>query len=379
MDSRIEPRGRLSSGKQNVEERKPISRLEQSVQPTASEVSTNLGLLPGDVDVLKSLWEEPPIKDDPGGGTESPVDRSAVKSGYGSVFGFNLAPKSRTSSVAVTEDSSLDRSQSVSSIASVLSSYSVVSTKTLSNSPAISPTPIVPTAPQTVRDSSVFLQQTDPTFTGPPTPKYPVFSSSTPSYDPPAQKAGASTSELRSTMSSRGSPADTKSTGALVRASGSNSRVSLPVSPRPRSKSKPDPAPQPMPSIRRLSSTPSSKDTSAQLASTSVTRARVPAPVIIPSPPVKYGMPPSTVSATSPIAAPASAFINRKSQSRRQAPCLQLQSTYPLDSDTRQTLVRSPTIFLHLHRSGCLSIAQRLVFIPTPHRVPLPLTRPPST
>lgn len=57
MDSRIEPRGRLSSGKQNVEERKPISRLEQSVQPTASEVSTNLGLLPGDVDVLKSLWE----------------------------------------------------------------------------------------------------------------------------------------------------------------------------------------------------------------------------------------------------------------------------------------------------------------------------------
>ncbi|KAF5391837.1 hypothetical protein D9757_001673 [Collybiopsis confluens] len=64
----------------------------------------------------------------------SPVERNAVKSGYGSVFGFNLASKPKNS-VAITEASSLDRSQSVSSTAST---FSIDSTKTVSRVPAAS-------------------------------------------------------------------------------------------------------------------------------------------------------------------------------------------------------------------------------------------------
>lgn len=118
---------------------------------------------------------------------------------------------SKTRGTRGTLGSSLDRSQSVSSIASVLSSSS---TKTVSNSRAVSPFPsvqpvsrLVPHLAPTVPGSSAF-----PPKTGFST-KLPILEFRS-SLAQPAPQAATSTSELRST----------KSTGA----SGSTSRVSLP-------------------------------------------------------------------------------------------------------------------------------------------------------
>ncbi|GAV99990.1 hypothetical protein LENED_001480 [Lentinula edodes] len=140
----------------------------ENTDSNASGVSENLGLSPQEVNVLQSVWEDSPVNTDvsfdPGG--SSTVDRTAVKSGYGSIFGFNMVPKSRNS-FAVTEGSSEDRSQSASSIGSTLSRFSLVSTKTVAAGP---PSPVNPptlqTTPQypssTTQSSSLSVEVTHP-------------------------------------------------------------------------------------------------------------------------------------------------------------------------------------------------------------------------
>ncbi|KAJ4480405.1 hypothetical protein C8J55DRAFT_488947 [Lentinula edodes] len=134
----------------------------ENTDSNASGVSENLGLSPQEVDVLQSVWEDSPVNTDvsfdPGG--SSTVDRTAVKSGYGSIFGFNMVPKSRNS-FAVTEGSSEDRSQSASSIGSTLSRFSLVSTKTVAAGP---PSPVNPPTLQTTPQypSSTTTQSSSP-------------------------------------------------------------------------------------------------------------------------------------------------------------------------------------------------------------------------
>ncbi|KAJ3881493.1 hypothetical protein F5051DRAFT_106596 [Lentinula edodes] len=219
----------------------------ENTDSNASGLSENLGLSPQEVNVLQSVWEDSPVNTDvsfdPGG--SSIVDRTAVKSGYGSIFGFNMVPKSRNS-FAVTEGSSEDRSQSASSIGSTLSRFSLVSTKTVAAGP---PSPVNPptlqTTPQypsstTTQSSSPSVEVTHPASIAAlefPSEHSMLQSSFAPlsqssSLSPDSLDVYAAVQYLRTSVSTSalrsGAPSGNADvTASTSRVSGSTSRVSL--------------------------------------------------------------------------------------------------------------------------------------------------------
>ncbi|KAJ3775587.1 hypothetical protein FB446DRAFT_724721 [Lentinula raphanica] len=230
----------------------------QNLESNISNATSNLPLSTGDADMLKSVWEDSPVNPDasfdPGGSSPSTVDR--VKSGYGSVFGFNMVPKSRNS---LAEGSSGDRSQSASSIGSTLSHFSVGTVKTISPGPS---SPAAQSKSQTVpgisllphRQSSSLSSEHTTSSASPtsstahqPTHLPSMLQSSLPSQPLPlsSESVGADTAIrfLRTSISSSvlrselppSQDLDRKNNAS--RSSGSTSRVSLPVTTHSKAKS----------------------------------------------------------------------------------------------------------------------------------------------
>ncbi|KAJ3788751.1 hypothetical protein GGU10DRAFT_92343 [Lentinula aff. detonsa] len=283
-DSLINARGSRSEVGQKRKTQSTQSS-QNNVERNTSEVTSDLSLSAEDVDMLKGVWEDSPVNPDAfDPGESSTVDRAAVKSGYGSVFGFNMVSKSRNS---LAEGFSEDRSQSASSIGSTLSHFSVETTK------IVSPVPSSP-ADQSGSQAAPELASSIPSQPSPPSPE--TTAPSIVSVSPTAQRLHSNSSMLQSSLPSQStflSPdsldvytavrylrtsvsssglrsevpsEDLDRMNSSSRPSGSMSRVSLPVTAR--SKPKSTPASHVTPSTRVIpgsSRTPfSAKDSSTQ-------------------------------------------------------------------------------------------------------------------
>ncbi|KAJ3995692.1 hypothetical protein F5050DRAFT_257015 [Lentinula boryana] len=284
QDSLINARGSRSEVGQKRKTQSTQSG-QSNVERNTSEVTSDLSLSAEDVDMLKSVWEDSPVNPDAfDPGESSTVNRAAVKSGYGSVFGFNMVSKSRNS---LAEGFSEDRSQSASSIGSTLSHFSVETTKIVSPGPS---SPADQSRSQAAPElaSSITSQPSSPS----PETKAPSIASASPTaqrlhsnssmlqsslpsqstfLSPDSLDVYTAVRYLRTSVSSSGLRSEVPSEdldrmNSSSRPSGSMSRVSLPVTAR--SKPKSAPASHVTPSTRVIpgsSRTPfSAKDSSTQ-------------------------------------------------------------------------------------------------------------------
>ncbi|KIK63776.1 hypothetical protein GYMLUDRAFT_71894 [Collybiopsis luxurians FD-317 M1] len=333
----------------SIEEGKKFE-LARSAGPTALQVSSNLGLSPRDIDLLKSVWEDSSIIDNHPSDPSS-IDRNAVKSGYGSVFGFNLAQKSRNS-VAITEASSLDRSQSVSSISSAFSNNSAVSAKTISNLPAPAPLLGLSTSSSSPNTGAEVSASKSPML------QSPLGSLEAPAQSPDSQdvyhtlqylRSSVSIAELRSRKSSGSSSDDTTNMDSNFPPS--ESQPSLPLLAHPQSQLRSVASNKASSTAAIAHGTPRApQGPSAQDVGS---RSKIPIAVAIPSSPLEHSIPYHTAGLASPLTkfpAPASAFTNRQTSRREPSsdilsPSSNLSSSPPgVSSGKRYASSITPTL-----------------------------------
>ncbi|KAF9070371.1 hypothetical protein BDP27DRAFT_623460 [Rhodocollybia butyracea] len=315
----------------------------KTVDTSAAEISKELGLLSGDVKVLKSVWEDSVAN--PTSFDEGSIDRNAIKSGYGSVFGFSLVSKPRNS-IAVTEDSSLDRSQSISSIDSTFSSHSVASTKTISQLPvASSSETTTQTIPQRIPTYDSFLHDTSPKIAAPPSPTGRHLSSMHQTPHLPAQFSANSPDALDvyTAVQYLRSNSSTPELEFQLPASSSKDIVREDSASGPRSRA----------SLRATSHVgytrvaAGSSRTTSSAKDSPVTRARVPAPVDVRSEPSGYGTEGMESSHTTfTTTAPTSTFTSRN-------------HIHPTELTNAATASRSTSLESSLQRSPGSSYGQR--------------------